>query len=73
MQPQGSVPCKSEAATGSLSQMIHPQTLFLLRSILILSSYLHIVPPSGFFPLGFSTKILYAFLIMTNSVKIVRI
>jgi hypothetical protein len=42
----------------------HPSNLNSLRSILILYPYLHLGRPSGLFPSGFSTKILYSFLIL---------
>jgi hypothetical protein len=41
-------------------QSIPPHPISL-RSILILSSYLRLGPPSGLFPYGFPTKFLYAF------------
>jgi hypothetical protein len=37
-----------------------------LRSILILSTHLHLGLPSGLFPSGFPTNILYAFLVVTS-------
>jgi hypothetical protein len=37
--------------------------LFLLRSIIILSTHLRLRPPSGLFSSGFPTNILYAFLL----------
>jgi len=49
----------------TLSQM-HQSTFcrpIFLRSILMLSTHLRLGPPSGIFPTGFPTKILYAFLI----------
>jgi hypothetical protein len=47
-----------------LSQMrsIHALTDYLI-SILILSSNIHLYFPSGLFPSGFPSKILYAFII----------
>jgi len=37
-------------------------TLYFLRSIFVLHSYLCLVPPSSFFVSGFQTTILYKFL-----------
>jgi len=37
-----------------------------LHSIIILFSHLHLCLPSGFFPQGFLTKILYVFLISST-------
>ena len=38
---------------------VHTPTSYLRRSILILSSHLHLGLPSGLFPSGFPTKTLY--------------
>jgi hypothetical protein len=66
MELEGSLPCAQEPATcldpepeQSSPQSSHPITL---RSILILSIYLHLVCPSCLFTSGFLTKILYVFL-----------
>jgi hypothetical protein len=45
----------------SRTEPIHTSP-FYLRSILILSTHLHLGLPSGLFPNGFPTNILYAFL-----------
>jgi hypothetical protein len=47
------------SATSIQSLLSHPTSL---RSILILSTHLHLGLPSGLFPSGFPTNILYAFL-----------
>jgi hypothetical protein len=65
MEPQGSLPCSQEPSSGpypELDQSVHTPHPISLRSILILSSHLHLGLPSGRFPSGFHTKILYALL-----------
>jgi hypothetical protein len=57
MEPEGSLPCSQEPSTGPYpepdqSSPYHP-ILSLVRSILMLSTYLHLGLPSGFFPLAF--------------------
>jgi len=67
METEGVLPCSKDPATGPYSEPVksslRPHTLHPLRSILILSSHLHLDLPSGLFPLGFPSKTLYAFLI----------
>jgi hypothetical protein len=62
MEPEGSIPCSQEPSTGPYSEPYqtnshHP---IFLRSISILSTHLHLGLPSGLFPSGFPTNILYA-------------
>jgi hypothetical protein len=68
MQPEGSLSCSQQPATGlyfeSDKSNPHRQTLFPRRSISILSSHLRLGLPSGLFLSGFTTKILYAFLVV---------
>jgi hypothetical protein len=65
MEPKGSLQCSRGPSTGPYPQpdisspSPHPTAL---RSILILSSQLCLRLPSGLFPSGFPTEILYAFL-----------
>jgi len=67
MEPEGSLPCSQELATGPYSEShnIHSASFYLisLRSILILFSLMCLDLLSGLLPSGFLTKILYAFLI----------
>jgi hypothetical protein len=64
MEPEGSSPCSQEPSplVPTLSQ-IDPVHIIpsYLRYILILSTHLRLGLPSGLFPYGFSTEILYAF------------
>jgi hypothetical protein len=65
MEPEVSLLCSQELSTGPYAeplQFISYHPILSLRSILILSSHLYLGLPSGPFPSGFPTKILYAFL-----------
>jgi hypothetical protein len=64
MEPGGSLPCSQEPSTGpdpepDQSNPYHPISL---RSILIFFTHLRLGLPSGLFPSGLPTNILYAFL-----------
>jgi hypothetical protein len=61
MEPEGSLLCSQEPSTGPYPEpdKSHPISR---RSILILSTHLRLGLPSGLFPSGFRTYILYAFL-----------
>jgi hypothetical protein len=64
MEPEGSLLCSQEPSAGPYpgpdrSSPYHP---IPLRSILMLSIHLHLGLPSGLFPSGFPTHILYAYL-----------
>jgi hypothetical protein len=66
MEPEGSLPCSQEPSPGPYpepdrSSPYHP-ILSLLRSVLLLSTHLRLRLPSGLFPSGFPTNILYGFL-----------
>jgi len=56
MEPECSLLCTQDPASRPLGPIS-------LKSILILSSHLHLDLQSGSFPSGFPTKIMYAFLI----------
>jgi hypothetical protein len=61
MQPEGSLPCSQEPSSGHYPepdrlQSIPPHPI----SLLILSNYILLALPSGLFPSGFPTKILYS-------------
>jgi hypothetical protein len=65
MEPEGSLPCSQKPSTGPYpepdeSRPYHP---VFLRSILILSTHLRLGLPSGLFPSGFPTNILYSVLL----------
>jgi hypothetical protein len=68
MEAKGPLLCSQEPTTGpypepDASIQPTPPHLISLRFSLILYSYLQLGLPSGFFPSGFPTKILYALLI----------
>jgi hypothetical protein len=65
MEPEDSVPSSKEPSTGQYPEPdeSNPSHLISLRSILILSTHLRLGLPSGLFPSGFPTNILYAFLL----------
>jgi hypothetical protein len=59
MEPEGSIPNSQELSTCSYPE---PDQSSPLHPILILSTHLRLGLPSGFFPSGFPTNNLYAFL-----------
>jgi hypothetical protein len=64
MEPEGTLLCSQEPSTDPYPEpdQSNPSHPISLRSILILSTYLRLGLPSGLFPFGFPTYILYAFL-----------
>jgi hypothetical protein len=64
MEPESSIPCSQEPSTGTSLEPYQPNPLhpISLRYILILSTHLRLRLPSGLFPSGYPTNILYAFL-----------
>jgi hypothetical protein len=65
MEPEGSLPCSQEPSTGPYPEPYksNPHHPISIRSILILSTDLRLGLPSGLFPSGLPTNILYAFLV----------
>jgi hypothetical protein len=68
MEPESSLPCSQESSTGlypesDRSTPYHP--ILSLRYILILYTHLRLGLPSGLFPSGFPTNILFAFLVFS--------
>jgi hypothetical protein len=63
MEPEGSQPGSQRLVTGPILSHFNPvlatPILFPLRCILPLSSHWHLYFPSGLFPSGFPTKIVY--------------
>jgi hypothetical protein len=69
IEPEGLLPWSQETSTGSYPEPDQSNPIQSIpshpispRSTLILSTYLHLDLPSGLFPSGFPTNILYAFL-----------
>jgi hypothetical protein len=62
MEPEGSLPCSQELATGPYPKPDQSSPYHPVLSILILCTHLRIGLPSGLFTSGFPTNILYAFL-----------
>jgi hypothetical protein len=72
MEPEGPLPHSQEPATGPyLSQMNPVRTVPFCsyKIIFLLIWHLHLDLPSGLFPSGFLTKILYAFLFFPMRAK----
>jgi hypothetical protein len=69
MEPEGSIPCSQEPSTGPYPEPYQstPSHPIFLRSILILFTHLRLSIPSGLFPSGLPTNILYAFLFSPHS------
>jgi hypothetical protein len=71
MEPEASSPYSQQPSTGPYPEpdKSNPDlpTLFLLRSILILISHLHLGLPSGLFPLGFAIKMFVYFSHISHS------
>jgi hypothetical protein len=63
METEGSLTSLPPVSVLSLMNPIHTPKDYFLRSILILSSHLHLGISSSFFPSGFPTQVLYEFLI----------
>jgi hypothetical protein len=61
MEPKGSLRCSQEPSTGPYPEPDRSSP-YHLRSLLILSTHLRLGLPSGLFPSGVPTNILYAFL-----------
>jgi hypothetical protein len=66
MEPEGSIPCSQEPSTGPNPEPYqcnpnHSIPSYLLRTILMLCTHLLLGLPSGLFPSGFPTSVLYAF------------
>jgi hypothetical protein len=55
MEPEGSIPCSQEPATGPYPETYQSHPI-PLRAILILSTHLRLALPSGLFPSGLPTK-----------------
>jgi len=66
MEPEGTLPCSQGPDAGLYNQPgefnTHPHIALLLRCNLILPTHVRVGRQSDLFPLGISTKILYAFL-----------
>jgi hypothetical protein len=64
MDPEGSLPSSQEPSTGPYPQpdQSSPYHPISVGSMLILYTHLHLCLPSGLFPSGFPTNILYAFM-----------
>jgi hypothetical protein len=67
MEPEGSFSWLQEPSTGTYLQPVqsspYHSILSLLRSILIISTHLHLSLISGFFPYGFRANILHTMVI----------
>jgi hypothetical protein len=64
-EPEGSLPCSQEPSTGPYPEPDRSSSYhsISLRSILIMSTHLRLGIPSGLFPSGFPTNIVYVFLL----------
>jgi hypothetical protein len=63
MEPEGSLPCSQQPASGSYSEVDESSprlpTFISLRSMQILSFHLHLGLPSCLFPSGIENKVLF--------------
>jgi hypothetical protein len=62
MEPENSSPCSQEPSTNPYPEPDRSIPCHPILSILIVSTHLRLGLPSGLFPSGFPTSILYAFL-----------